>query len=173
MKVLLIIQSKHEVFTLPLLSNICDLQYFPLPVALSLNSGNFSLWIDHRFHVLLCYLALLGLIFLIDMILIYEHLFQSHGVPGLIEFLQLSEHFIHLANPFISEDLVPIQLPVDKLVGILFFMLEVEAGVDDVLACQSLHFVGVLLLLVFLIFVMAFVEGDLGVLSRCFGGGTC
>lgn len=69
------------------------------------------------------------------MVLIYEHLLQSHRVSRFIELLQLPKHLIHLADSFISEDLVLIKLPVNELVRIFLFMLKVEAGVDDVLAC--------------------------------------
>ena len=104
------------------------------------------------------------------MVLIYEHLLQSHRVPSLIEFLELAKHLIHFANSFISENLVLIKLPVNELIRIFFLVLEVKAGVDDVLACQSFDLVGVLLFSVYLCFVIVVVERDFGVVSRQFGG---
>ena len=106
----------------------------PLPVAFEFYARDLAERVHHRLQIILPHRPLLGIVFLLDYVTINEHQLQRLRVIGLVKFFQNVEHVVLLRQPYLSEDLVLIELLLLRLIVVPFFVLEEEAGVHDVLA---------------------------------------
>ena len=89
----------------------------------------------------------LGVVLLLDVVVVDEHLFQCLGVTRVVKLFQKIEHLVQLLQSKVTKDLLLIQVAESGNIIVFLLVLQVEAGLHNILAFELLDVVGVYILL--------------------------
>ena len=89
----------------------------------------------------------LGVVLLLDVVVVDEHLLQCLGVTRVVKLLQKIEHLVQLLQSKVTKYLLLVQVAESGDIIVFLLVLQVEASLHNILALELLHVVRVYILL--------------------------